>query len=78
MINPPSKGKGRYWATENGGSFDTSAAWREQAKEHEGSWWEDWGNWLEAHSGENVDPPELGSETYPPIEDAPGTYVREK
>src|SRR5918997_895388 len=78
MINPPSKGKGRYWATENGGSFDTSAAWREQAKEHEGSWWEDWSNWLDAHSGENVDPPELGSETYPPIEDAPGTYVREK
>src|SRR5919112_824076 len=24
MINPPSKGKGRYWATENGGAFDTS------------------------------------------------------
>jgi len=25
-----------------------------------------------------VDPPEMGSETYPPIEDAPGTYVKEK
>src|SRR5215216_3567771 len=77
-INPPSKGKGRYWATENGGAFDTPAEWRENAREHEGSWWEDWSKWLDAHSGEMVDPPELGSETYPPIEDAPGTYVKEK
>jgi polyhydroxyalkanoate synthase len=78
MINPPSKGKGRYWATENGGAFDTSADWRENAREHEGSWWEDWSKWLDAHSGEMVDPPEMGSETYPPLEDAPGTYVKEK
>src|ERR687896_53337 len=78
MINPPSKGKGRYWATENGGAFDTPADWRENAREHEGSWWEDWSKWLDAHSGDMVDPPEMGSETYPPLEDAPGTYVKEK
>jgi polyhydroxyalkanoate synthase subunit PhaC len=78
MINPPSKGKGRYWATENGGAFDTSADWRENAREHEGSWWEDWSRWLDAHSGAQVNPPEMGSENYPPIEDAPGTYVKEK
>src|SRR5215216_835710 len=78
MINPPSKGKGRYWATENGGAFDTSADWRENAREHEGSWWEDWSKWLDAHSGAMVTPPDTGSENYPPIEDAPGTYVKEK
>ena len=78
MINPPSKGKGRYWTTENGGAFDTSAAWRENAREHEGSWWEDWSRWLDDQSGEQVNPPEMGSEAYPPIEDAPGTYVKEK
>ncbi len=78
MINPPSKGKGRYWATENGGAFDTSEAWREQAKEHEGSWWEDWTKWVGDRSGEMADPPGMGSDKYPPIEDAPGTYVREK
>src|ERR671929_434471 len=66
MINPPSKGKGRYWATENGGAFDTPAEWRENAREHEGSWWEDWSKWLDAHSGEKVSPPELGSVNYPP------------
>jgi len=78
MINPPSKGKGRYWATENGGAFDTAEAWREKAKEHEGSWWEDWTNWLEPRSGEKVASPSVGSDRYPPIEDAPGTYVRER
>ncbi len=77
MINPPSRGKGRYWATENGGSFDTAEAWRKEAKEHEGSWWEDWTKWLEDRSGKKVKPPEVGSENYPPIVDAPGTYVLE-
>src|SRR5918998_2097541 len=61
VINPPSQGKGRYWATENGGAFDTSADWREKAKEHEGSWWEDWTKWLEERSGKKVAPPEMGS-----------------
>jgi polyhydroxyalkanoate synthase len=78
MINPPSKGKGRYWATENGGAFNTAEEWRGKAKEHEGSWWEDWTGWLEDRSGSKVRPPEMGSENYPPIVDAPGTYVLEK
>jgi polyhydroxyalkanoate synthase len=78
MINPPSKGKGRYWATENGGAFDTAEAWREKAKEHEGSWWEDWTKWLEDRSGKKMKPPRMGSDKYPPLVDAPGTYVLEK
>jgi polyhydroxyalkanoate synthase len=78
MINPPSKGKGRYWVTDNGGAFDSAEDWREKAKEHEGSWWEDWTKWLEKHSGKKVDPPKVGSAKHKPIEDAPGTYVKEK
>jgi polyhydroxyalkanoate synthase len=78
MINPPSKGKGRYWATENGGAFDTAEAWREKAKEHEGSWWEDWTKWLEDRSSKKVNPPRMGSDNYPALVDAPGTYVLEK
>jgi polyhydroxyalkanoate synthase len=78
MINHPNKGKGRYWATENGDAFDIAEAWREKAKEHEGSWWEDWTKWLEDRSGKKVKPPEMGSENYPPIVDAPGSYVLEK
>ena len=75
MIAPPEKGKG-YWTGEDG-QYETAEKWRENAEEHEGTWWEDWRGWLEQRSGEQTDPPQVGSEQYPPIEDAPGTYVRE-
>ena len=74
MIAPPEKGKG-YWTGE--GQYETAEEWRENAEEHEGTWWEDWRGWLEQRSGEQTDPPQVGSDQYPPIEDAPGTYVRE-
>ncbi len=80
MINPPSKGKGKHWVNEDGdaGSVSSAEEWRASATEHEGSWWEDWTNWLEPFSGDEVDPPKMGSDDYPPIEDAPGSYVKEK
>jgi polyhydroxyalkanoate synthase len=80
MINPPSKGKGRHWVNEGGdaGEASTAEEWRKNATEHEGSWWADWKAWLEPRSGEKVEPPSVGSENYPPIEDAPGTYVKER
>jgi len=80
MINPPSKEKGRHWVNEGGdaGEVATAEEWRENATQHEGSWWEDWTGWLEPRSGEKVEPPAVGNENYPPIEDAPGAYVRER
>jgi polyhydroxyalkanoate synthase len=80
MINPPSRGKGKHWVNEGGdaGAARTAEEWRQNAVQHDGSWWEDWTNWLEPRSGEKVDPPSVGSENYPPIEDAPGTYVKER
>jgi polyhydroxyalkanoate synthase len=75
MTAPPEKGKG-YWTGEDG-QYETAEEWRENAEEHEGTWWEDWREWLEQRSGEQTDPPQVGSDQYPPIEDAPGTYVRE-
>ena len=80
MINPPSSGKGRHWVNEGGdaGEAKTAEEWLQNATEHEGSWWEDWTNWLEPRSGKKVDPPGVGSVHYPPIEDAPGTYVKER
>jgi polyhydroxyalkanoate synthase len=76
MIAPPDKAKG-YWASEETGSYETPDEWLENAEQHEGTWWEDWRGWLEQRSGEQTDPPQVGSEEYPAIEDAPGTYVRE-
>ena len=77
MINPPSKGKGTYWVNEETDASETAEQWKEKAKQHDGSWWEDWTAWLSERSGEMVDPPSIGSEKYPALEDAPGSYVRE-
>ena len=43
-----------------------------------GSWWEDWTAWLAERSGSERDAPaDLGDAAHPPLESAPGTYVRE-
>ena len=77
MMAPPDKAKG-YWASEETGKYETPEEWLEHAEQHEGTWWEDFISWLGPHSGEQVDPPQVGSDQYPPIEDAPGTYVKER
>ena len=76
IINPPGD-KGAYW-TNDDGPADTPEQWRAAAQRHDGSWWMDWFAWLAAHSGEMVAPPPMGSEAYPPLQDAPGSYVLEK
>ena len=77
IINPPG-GRGTYWINESGQSAATPQEWREGATAHEGSWWKDWTAWLGKHSGRKGKPPGMGSENYPIVEDAPGSYVLEK
>ena len=52
-------------------------AWLEAARKHEGSWWLEWGRWLDARSGRPVPPPRMGNAEagYRVLGDAPGTYV---
>ena len=76
IINPPAKGKGNYWTNDN--PAQSAEEWFKNATKHDGSWWPDWVKWLEPRSGEKVQPPGMGSDKYPPLEDAPGTYVLEK
>jgi polyhydroxyalkanoate synthase subunit PhaC len=74
-INPASKNKRSYWINDNMES--SPQAWLEKATEMPGSWWNDWTQWLRALSGEQVDPPTAaGNALYPPIESAPGSYVK--
>ena len=52
--------------------------WAEAATPKDGSWWPEWIAWLaERSTPERVAPPGLGAldAGYPPLEDAPGTYV---
>jgi len=72
MINPPG-GKGTFWTSE--AAAETAEEWLKGAERHDGSWWTDWSYWLAAHAGEKVLPPSLGSDKYPQLQDAPGSYV---
>jgi polyhydroxyalkanoate synthase len=52
--------------------------WVEMVAPKNGSWWLEWANWLAENSSERrVMPPGLGARDrgYPPLADAPGTYV---
>jgi polyhydroxyalkanoate synthase len=75
VINPPAAGKYQYWTNDNihAGSV---AKWLEGAEEHKGSWWTDWVAWVGEFDPEQVPARAIGSDAYPPIEDAPGSYVR--
>ena len=72
IVNPPNP-KSRYWTLDE--HPPDADDWVASASEHEGSWWEDWAAWIEARAGERQAPPQLGSQSYPAIADAPGSYV---
>jgi polyhydroxyalkanoate synthase len=75
VVNPPAGGKYQYWLNDN--IKDVSLAdWIKGAEEHKGSWWPNWREWLGAIDPEEVPARKPGSDALPPIEDAPGSYVR--
>ncbi|ALM81791.1 class I poly(R)-hydroxyalkanoic acid synthase [Bordetella sp. N] len=82
VINPPAKQRRSYWAADaNAGKDDflpgDPMAWLEHATEHAGSWWPDWLTWLAPHAGRRVKASgQQGSTTHPPLEPAPGRYVK--
>jgi polyhydroxyalkanoate synthase len=75
VVNPPSTGKYQFWTNDNVKDV-TLADWLKGAKEHKGSWWPDWRQWLEGIHAEKVAARPVGTKAMPPIEDAPGSYVR--
>jgi polyhydroxyalkanoate synthase len=78
VINSPVKNKRSYWVNEGGRARPkNSAAWLEGAVEKKGSWWPEWAAFLAQQGGGEVPAPAaLGSDAHPPIEPAPGRYVR--
>ena len=83
VVNPASKNKRSYWLNKPTDHADLTAAgagkWFESSKEVPGSWWPHWAAWLGKKSGRMIDAnPSIGNAQFPPIEPAPGRYVREK
>jgi len=81
VINPATQNRRSYWADAQPAAAHPGdpAAWLAQAAEHRGSWWPRWIEWLSEHRGGTRPAPErTGSAAHPPLEPAPGRYVRQK
>jgi polyhydroxyalkanoate synthase len=82
VINPPAKNKRNYWIRPDSaeGALDADAdRWFDSAETVAGSWWPAWSEWLASYSGPKINARKsLGNAAHPPIEDAPGSYVKEK
>ena len=75
VVNPPSP-KAKHWIGTVGGDAEPDPdTWRANATEVQGSWWEPWRDWSKERGGAMRTPPPIGSDQYPPLEDAPGSYV---
>lgn len=77
LVNPPGNPKASYAAGPEPGP--DPEAWRAAAEQRTGSWWEAWADWLLERSGdERRAPASPGDADHPPLEPAPGSYVRDR
>jgi polyhydroxyalkanoate synthase len=75
VINPAARNKRSFWV--DGKLSNDPEQWAKTAREVAGSWWTDWIAWLTRQSGDLIPAhSQLGSETFPEIEPAPGRYVK--
>ena len=76
MVNPPGNEKASYQtAKENPRDPE---AWLKKASKQQGTWWDDWAEWLAERSGkEKPAPKKMGrGKRHKPIQKAPGKYVK--
>lgn len=76
VVNPPSANKYQHWT--NPALPASLAEWQASAEEHPGSWWNHWADWLHARSGDWVPARDPAKGPLPPLEPAPGSYVKVK
>jgi len=75
ILCPPGNPKASF--VENSKLSSDPRAWYYDAQRTEGSWWPTWLNWIQERSGAQKDTlTAMGNQNYPPMEAAPGTYVR--
>jgi polyhydroxyalkanoate synthase len=77
VVNPPAAKKYQYWVTAaQAGNLEEFIA---SAREHQGSWWPDWLEWLKSQDPASVKAVGAripGKGKLKAIEDAPGSYVK--
>ncbi|MSQ60158.1 MAG: alpha/beta fold hydrolase [Betaproteobacteria bacterium] len=77
VVSPPNLGRRSYRTS--GPALSSAEQWLAASHSHGGSWWPHWIQWLgrqESHKTRRAAPKTLGNKTFPPIEPAPGRYVR--
>jgi poly[(R)-3-hydroxyalkanoate] polymerase subunit PhaC len=77
VVNPPSKKKYQYWTGDAPSGSDVDA-WMKTAKEHAGSWWPHWLDWIKSENAEMVPARSIGGGKLKALEDAPGSFVKAK
>ena len=79
VVNAPAAGKYQYWRNDaDPKSLEEFVA---GAREHKGSWWPDWIEWLRGQAPETVKADGArvpGAGKHKAIEDAPGRYVKSR
>lgn len=76
IVNPPTREKYGY-CTNAGMMGEDADAWQAGGVHHRGSWWPEWGRWLEKRSGKPVGARIPGDGGHPVLGPAPGSYVTE-
>jgi polyhydroxyalkanoate synthase len=80
LVNPATNMKSSFQTHPEGDpNPQDPKAWQASAETHQGSWWNDYADWLGARSGDTrTAPTELGRGRFAPLAEAPGTYVHDK
>ncbi|HTJ62781.1 MAG TPA: class I poly(R)-hydroxyalkanoic acid synthase [Alphaproteobacteria bacterium] len=76
VVNPPAANKYGYWTNDDLPADPET--WLATAEKHDGSWWTDWKAWIAPHGGAMVPARKPGDRDLKPIEDAPGSYVKQR
>ncbi len=76
MLNHPSLNKYCYWTNDK--TPKSPLVWEKDAIQQQGSWWNDWLNWIQDFSGKKIPARDPSKGKRKVIEDAPGSYVKVK
>ena len=80
VINPPDAQQYAYWSHEKDAlqTLENPADWLAGAQRQAGSWWQDWYNWVQPHTGPKVPARLPGAGKLPVLEAAPGSYAKSR